>query len=84
MTVRNNPTSGQESDSSADSHAMNVQLPHLSPELRDRVGRRIDEYESRLREEGGVIPRVTARDFVIEAVVGIVLTLYLVVEFFVI
>lgn len=66
-----------------------VKLPGLSERLGGRVERRISEYEDTnepaiFNGNGGIIPRIEQRDYLIEACVGIVLTLYFFIELFVV
>lgn len=66
-----------------------VNLPNLPEQLESRVERILTEYEERYEPaiwngEDGIIPRIQTRDYLIEACIGIILTLYFVIALFVV
>jgi hypothetical protein len=76
-------------DGEVKSRKMNIQLSHLSDQLEGRIENRITKFEEQyetplLRGNSGVIPRVTVRDYIFEIGVGVILTLYLIVEVFIV
>ncbi|QHS17447.1 hypothetical protein GWK26_09980 [haloarchaeon 3A1-DGR] len=67
-------------------YGMTVNLPRVPPHMEDRIEENIRSFEQDHEEDvfagrDGEIPRVTFRDYLFEAAVGIVLTIYLLVSF---
>lgn len=81
MTVTDDSRRENEIEStSAKSKKLDVHLPHTSSELEERIEKQINEYESTSGE--GIVPPISARDYLIEGCIGVLLSLYLVVEVF--
>jgi len=54
--------------------------PHLKEELERRIKRFEEEYEAKVfNKEDAMIPRIKAIDYIVVAITGIAITLYLVI-----
>ncbi len=61
---------------------MPIDLPYLSPEVKEELERRILEYEREYEQavferRDALIPRVSATDYIIGGVISLLLTIYL-------
>lgn len=81
--------SGEQTNESTDSVSREkiVRLSHLSADLESQVENQILEFEEQhetalLRGKSGVVPRITRWDYVLEGIIGMILTLYFVAEVF--
>lgn len=69
-----------------DRYGLRVNLRDLPPELKTRIDDAISDFEANHEEDvfngqDGMVPRVRPIDYIGEAILGVILTLYLVVTF---